>query len=238
MKIRAVQTGFQILSKFRGFSLATLLAIMFQRREREVRPRMHQHAHNGMTLHGISGARKYLNATERRRFQAAASRAPAEVRLFCLLLLWSGCRVSEVLALTPASVDLDRSVVTIETLKRRRRGLIREVPLPKPLVPELEGQFSIRTEQRNSHSSYRRLWAWSRTTAWRRLKSIMASADIHGLSASPKGLRHTFGVTAFQANIPSHLVQRWLGHASLRTTAIYGQVSGREERAFAARMWR
>jgi len=36
---------------------------------------------------------------------------------------------------------------------------------------------------------------------------------------------------------PRHLVQRWLGHASLRTTAIYGDVIGSEERAFAARMW-
>jgi integrase/recombinase XerD len=34
-----------------------------------------------------------------------------------------------------------------------------------------------------------------------------------------------------------HLVQRWLGHASLRTTAIYADVVGPEERAFAARMW-
>jgi len=34
-----------------------------------------------------------------------------------------------------------------------------------------------------------------------------------------------------------HLVQRWLGHASLRTTSIYGDVMGPEERAFAERMW-
>jgi hypothetical protein len=29
----------------------------------------------------------------------------------------------------------------------------------------------------------------------------------------------------------------WLGHASLRTTAIYGDVVGPDERAFAERMW-
>ena len=54
----------------------------------------------------------------------------------------------------------------------------------------------------------------------------------------PKGLRHGFGVNAFQSNVPPHLVQRWLGHASLKTTAIYGDVIGPEERAFAARMWK
>lgn len=55
----------------------------------------------------------------------------------------------------------------------------------------------------------------------------------------PKGLRHGFGVNAFQSNNPPHLVQRWLGHASLRTTAtaIYGDVIGPDKRAFAARMW-
>jgi site-specific recombinase XerD len=35
-----------------------------------------------------------------------------------------------------------------------------------------------------------------------------------------------------------HLVQRWLGHASLKTTAIYCDVCGPDERVFAARMWR
>ncbi len=66
----------------------------------------------------------------------------------------------------------------------------------------------------------------------------MAAADVTGLPAMPKGLRHGFGVNAFQANVPLHLVQCWLGHASLRTTAIYGDVIGPEERAFAARMWK
>jgi integrase/recombinase XerD len=37
--------------------------------------------------------------------------------------------------------------------------------------------------------------------------------------------------------VPQHRVQRWLGHASLRTTAICGDVIGPDERAFAERMW-
>jgi integrase/recombinase XerD len=65
----------------------------------------------------------------------------------------------------------------------------------------------------------------------------MAVAGIIGTAAMPKALRHGFGVNAFQSNVPPHLVQRWLGHASLRTTAIYGDVIGPDERAFAARMW-
>lgn len=54
----------------------------------------------------------------------------------------------------------------------------------------------------------------------------MRTAAISGPAATPKGLRHAFGVAAFQT-VPPHIVQRWLGHASLRTTAIYGDVSAR-----------
>ncbi len=35
----------------------------------------------------------------------------------------------------------------------------------------------------------------------------------------------------------SNLLQRWLGHADISPTAIYGDVLGPEEREIAARMW-
>jgi len=190
------------------------------------------------SLFNCLGHRKYLDAAERRRFVEAASRVAEKVRLFCLTLLWSGARVSEVLALTAASIDIERGVVSLQTLKRRKRGVIRQVPLPRDLIDKLNRVFQLRRRQRDPRLATDRLWSWSRTTAWRRVKAIMAAAGIAGMPAMPKGLRHGFGVNAFQSNVPPHLVQRWLGHASLRTTSIYGDVVGPEERAFAARMWR
>ena len=59
-------------------------------------------------------------------------------------------------------------------------------------------------------------------------------AGISGPQASPKGLRHGFGVAGVQAGIPLNMVQKWLGHAQLSTTAIY---VGAEEQAIAERMW-
>jgi integrase/recombinase XerD len=53
----------------------------------------------------------------------------------------------------------------------------------------------------------------------------------------PKGLRHGFGIRAASRNIPPNLIQRWMGHASLKTTAIYLDAVGAEEREFASRMW-
>jgi integrase/recombinase XerD len=198
---------------------------------------MREHAQAGMSLYGSTGSRKYLNAAERRRFTKAARCAPLEVQLFCLVLSLSGGRISEILALTPAAIDLDSGVANITTLKRRKCGIVRQVPLPHSVLSELNRAFHLRRSQRDPDSAYRRIWNWSRTTGWRRVKEIMATANIIGLPAMPKGLRHGFGVNAFQSLVPPHLVQRWLGHASLRTTSIYGDVVGPEERAFAARMW-
>jgi integrase len=191
----------------------------------------------GMSLYGLTGERKYLNAAERRRFMLVARRAAPKVRLFCFLLRWSGGRISEVLALTPAAIDIETGTASIETLKRRKRGIVRQVPLPRSLLTDLDREFKLRRMQRDPVRATSKLWRWSRTTAWRRVKEIMAAAAITGLAATPKGLRHGFGVHAFESSVPPHLVQRWLGHASLRTTTIYGDVLGPEERAFAVRMW-
>jgi integrase/recombinase XerD len=198
---------------------------------------MREQPHDGLTLFSRSGIRKYVSAAERRRFIESAQRLPPRERLFCKVLAWSGARISEVLALTPAAIDIDSGVACIETLKRRRRGVVRQVRLPPDLLRGLNRAFKLRIAQRDPQLSTGRLWTWSRTTAWRQVKAVMAMAGIVGAPAIPKGLRHGFCVHALQSKVPLHLAQRWLGHASLRTTAIYADVVGPDERAFAARMW-
>lgn len=194
-------------------------------------------AAQSMTLHGPRGARKYLNSAERRRFLAAARRQRREAWLFCLVLAWTGARISEVLALTAGAFDLDSGMVAIVTLKRRRPGVVREVPMPPGLLRQLQRNYDLRQRQRDGRAAGR-LWPWCRQTGWRIVKAVMSSADVAGLCAMPKGLRHGFAVAALQALIPPHLVQRWLGHASLKTLAIYTDVTGPEEQAFAARLWK
>jgi integrase/recombinase XerD len=198
---------------------------------------MREQPYDGLCLFGPSGNRKYLNAAERQRFLESAQQLPPPERLFCQLLAWSGARISEALVLTPASIDIESGVASIQTLKRRKRGVVRQVPLPPAVLAALDLEFELREAQCDPDLVNVRIWTWSRTTAWRRVKEAMVAANINGTPAMPKGLRHGFGVNAFQSNVPPHLVQRWLGHASLRTTAIYGDVTGPDERAFAARMW-
>jgi site-specific recombinase XerD len=74
-------------------------------------------------------------------------------------------------------------------------------------------------------------------TGWRAVHAVMQAARISGMPASPKGLRHGFGVAAVTAGIPLNLVQKWLGHAQLSTTAVYANAVGSEEKDIARRLW-
>jgi integrase/recombinase XerD len=51
------------------------------------------------------------------------------------------------------------------------------------------------------------------------------------------GFSHGFGVTAVSKRIALNMVQKWLGHSQLTTTAIYANAVGEEERSIASRMW-
>ena len=65
----------------------------------------------------------------------------------------------------------------------------------------------------------------------------MHQAAIAGPQASPKGLRHAFGVAAVTAGVPLPTIAAVLGHAELTTTAIYTTAIGAEARELIARMW-
>ena len=188
-----------------------------------------------MNLFDSSGQRKYLNGSERKAFLAATQTQTREVRTFCLVLYYTGCRISEALALTPQRIELEECTLTLESLKKRQRGVFRSVPVPDSLIDTLDlvhGLREMSAEQKNQP-----LWNWSRMTGWRKIKAVMAEAGISGRKATPKGLRHAFGIAANQKGIGLNMVQRWLGHADIKTTAIYSQAIGIEERNLAQRLW-
>ncbi|MFT4843030.1 MAG: integrase/recombinase XerD [Planctomycetota bacterium] len=183
------------------------------------------------------GERKYLTTEELDRFLAAANaQERSEVRSFCLVLAHSGCRISEALALTPRSVDLREQTITFQTLKQREHTRYRSVPVPASTTDTLELVHGIRKAKRGRKSNVA-LWGWGRTQGFKHVKAVMAAADIEGQHASPKGLRHGFGVRAIQKTRNPRLVQKWLGHRSLETTTIYMDIIGQEERAEAQAMW-
>ncbi len=187
------------------------------------------------SLYSQSGQRKYLTPDERARFIDAAWRCQrAELRTLCLTLAWTGCRISEALALTVRGIETDAGFIAITTLKRRcRTPVVREIPVPPDLIRELALVHCAGCAHRD-----RKLWSLSRSRAWALVKQVMCSVEVaNGIHATPKGLRHGFGLHAIRCGVPLNLVQKWLGHARMETTAIYLQALGPEEVQIASRMW-
>jgi integrase/recombinase XerD len=176
-----------------------------------------------------TGNRKYLIARERLAFAHAASKETEAISSFCLTLVLTGARISEVLALTATRVDASDETIVFETLKQRRKGIFRAVPVPRELISLIA---NCTTDEAG------RIWPWGRTTAWKVVKAVMQQAGIAEGLCKPMALRHAFAVEAGQKGIPLNIVQRWLGHARIETTAIYAGAIGDEERNLARRAWK
>lgn len=190
------------------------------------------------SLYAADGQRKYINADERQRFLMKAYEAGHKdplIHTLCEVLVYTGCRISEALALTTNSIYLSEGVIAIHSLKKRNVFTIRHVPIPNELIMLLKKVHHIQVAKELSEPV--QLWPWHRVTAYHKIKALMTSAKISGVPCCPKGLRHGFGVHAIGCGIPMNLVQRWLGHADISTTAIYLNAVGDEERVIAGRMW-
>jgi len=198
-------------------------------------------------LYDKNGNRLYLNTSEREAFALAADKAERRIKCLCLTLLNTGCRVSEALEITPRRIDLDDYAITLRSLKKRKdpktgqsRLIFRSVPIPKDLAEALNMVYGIREIQKRGKSEQldAPLWAMTRVHAWRLVKAVMDTADIvDGAHKTPKGLRHGYGINAMMKGIQLNMLQKWMGHSDMKTTAIYADAIGADERAIAERMW-
>ena len=189
-------------------------------------------------IYDHTGRRKYLTIKERQAFIDATRRLRPEAHTFCLALAYTGARISEILALTPERIDTEAGIIIIESLKKRRRGVFRAVPVPRDFLQQLQSIHDLSAAQSSPTLRAERIWSWGRTTAWSLVKRGMISANISLALTTPKALRHAFGVGAIQKNVPLNIVQKWMGHSRISTTAIYADAVGEEERTLSARMWR
>ena len=189
----------------------------------------------------------YLTTAERKTLVAAAGEESPEDRLFCYVLHDTGCRPSEALALTADRVRVETASITFRSLKKRskdRQGRTklpkyRNVPVPERLIDQLDLVFDVRRVQ-GTAAGGARLWSMSRPTACRLIKRVMIRAGIEGKQATGKGLRHGYGVAMVTAArpLPIHVLAKAMGHSSTKTTEIYLQVIGQEERELFAGTWR
>jgi integrase len=191
-----------------------------------------------ITLFDTAGNRKYLTPSERERFYTATSEVSKDWRMFGLMLYYTGCRISEALNLQVKDLDYTASAVTFNTLKQRRDDVYRQVPLPEKFLTALDNSFDLKKLQKKSskiRNGY--IWGWERKNGYLVIKKIMAQAELEGIQATPKGLRHGFAIACLDKGLPLNMVQKWMGHSSIVTTAIYANATGKEERKLAAKLW-
>lgn len=176
------------------------------------------------------GQRKYLNSAENMLFLDALPVLPEDRITFCLVLYFSGARMTEVLRLTPKKLEPETQILRIQCLKKRSKVVTRRVAMPDEIFERLE--MMATNLQANE-----RFWKFSRTTGWRIVKSVMRNANISGIRANSKGLRHAFGVRGIMNEVPGSIVQEAMGHENFSTTAIYLRVHDEESREFLKRTW-
>lgn len=196
-----------------------------------------------MSLFSDEGERKYLNSKERKRFWKSRKVITDKTeRSLVELIFWTGCRVSEALQLNVMRVNVEDGFVVFRTLKQHGKNKgkrFRIVHLPRRFMRKLNRIHKILKTQLDEHASKTRtLWGFGRQKAWRLVRAVMRKAKIFGIRATPKGLRHTFGVNSILRGAPLISLQVWMGHQSLKTTSIYLKVIGEEDRAFAKRTWK
>ena len=215
---------------------------------------MSQYAAGMRLFDPATGDRLYLDESDRRRFLAAAALLDDQShRMFCEVLHWTGCRISEALALTPRQINPDKHVIRFRTLKKRkhtRQGelkgpVFRDVPIPKALSVSLDLVFGLRKVRRTGQGVDLPLWPsqqerkqpMARSTGWRIVKRVFDKAEITGPQATPKGFRHGFAVAMILGGMDYRRLQTLLGHEQSTTTAIYLQVMGQEAHELQMDVW-
>lgn len=138
---------------------------------------------------------------------------PAPV-LAVRLLLFTGCRLSEILSLTWQQVDLERQVLRLEDTKTGPR----EVALSAPAVALLQeadksGEFVIAGRRQGSHL----------VNLNKFFHKVCSEAGIRGLRLHD--LRHTFASIGAAQGLSVYIVGGLLGHKQATTTQRYAHLA-------------
>lgn len=182
---------------------------------------------------------KTLTEADVERLLAAPSGdTPEAVRDAAMLelLYASGLRVSELVGLRLAQVDLQRGVLVVLGKGSRERL----VPIGETAVARIEAYLSkargALLAGRISDALFvtRRGGPMTRQAFWQRLRLHARAAGFERLP-SPHTLRHAFATHLLNHGADLRAVQMLLGHADLSTTQIYTHVARERLKALHAR---
>ena len=150
----------------------------------------------------------------------------------CLTVVYAcGLRLGEALRLTVAAIDSERQLLHIRQAKGARD---RYVPLPETVLPLLRQQWQTHRHATLLFPSRHRCLPHSATKAMnpssvqKAFKAALESSKI-AKKATVHSLRHSWATHLLEAGVNLRLIQQWLGHKSLRTTAIYTHLTRHAE---------
>lgn len=171
---------------------------------------------------------RYLSGDELSRLgraltdaEALGTESPFAVAAIRLLLL-TGCRRNEILALTWAEVDFERACLRLVDSKTGARVVQLNTPALEVLasIPRMEGNpYVIPGERSGAHLVNLRK-PWTR---------ICARAGLEGVRLHD--LRHSHAAMGVSAGLGLPIIGRLLGHTEVETTAKYAHVADDPQRA-------
>jgi site-specific recombinase XerD len=171
-----------------------------------------------------------LSRGEVGRILTCLHKAPYRV---CLSLIYScGLRLLEGVQLRVGQIDSERMMLHIwqgkgskdryVPLPERTLQLLREYWLSHHnlewLFPTVKGGGMAVADQAIDPSGVQRAF-----------RSALAASGVHK-PASVRTLRHSWATHLLEAGVNLRLIQSWLGHASLETTALYTHLTAKAER--------
>jgi integrase/recombinase XerD len=130
--------------------------------------------------------------------------------------------------LTVADIDSAHMQVLIRASKGDKD---RYVPLPAPILDQLRKYWLTHRHPVYVFPKQGRATATdtlSRKTVWTVFKTALAESRV-GKDATVHTLRHSWATHLLEAGVSLRLIQRWLGHNSPRTTALYTHVTHQAE---------
>lgn len=153
--------------------------------------------------------------THKEQLELLKAIADQKLLVFTKLLLLSGLRTGEALALTPEDfkkkgIRITKALnkATGDILSPKTKASVRTVPYNESLIELLKPYMIDNT----------RIFEFKSDYIVKTYKEISINTEI---KFTAHILRHTFITNAYEIDVPPHIVQRWAGHAKAEEADTY-----------------
>jgi len=135
------------------------------------------------------------------------------------LMVESGLRASELLALRVADLDLAGGIARV-TGKYGKQRIVILGPISRAILADYIARTRLNPGDRLINITYQALY--------KRLKRLARTAGLNPARIRPHILRHTFATEALRRGMSLPALQKLLGHSDLKITQVYLHLTGED----------